>query len=480
MCGILGIYGNDKAASMAALGMFAEQHRGQESCGMAVSDGKLIRLRKKMGLVKEVFHPEALERLQGSIAIGHVRYPTKGSATAFNSQPHLVETLAGPNFALASNGDLVNYDTVRKSLEAKEVYFNSDNDGELLVKFIAHHVLREGLDIVQAIKALMQEIKGAFSTVLITRTEMYMFRDPYSIRPMVWGKTADGSVVVASESCALDTLNVQDRNEVPAAGIICVNDKGIEIIENAFEQYRTTKTQQHCIFEHIYFSRPDSHHFHENVYAVREKIGAKLAELDADLEIDYVVPVPDSSNFIALGYSKSKQVPLSMGLIRNHYIGRTFIKPDQTIRDESVRQKFNVLPNFFEGKKIVLVDDSIVRGTTIRKIVDLIKQAGASEVHLRIGSPQVKYSCFYGIDTPTREELVANKYSLDDIRCRSGADSLMHIPIKELEKCVTAPHDYCYACFTGEYPILAEPCHDDTQLHRLSDSSALLDSAPNE
>lgn len=453
MCGILGVFGNSNAASMAAVGMFAEQHRGQESCGMAVSDDKVIRLRKKMGLVKDVFTDIFLDELPGSLAIGHVRYPTKGSATEFNSQPHLVETLSGPCFALASNGDLVNYQEVRNYLEDRQVYFNSDNDGELLVKYIAYKVDREGLEIPKAIKEMMKQIRGAYSTVLITRNEMYMFRDPYSIRPMVWGKTTDGTVVVASESCALDTLDVEERKEVPSAGLICVSKDGIQVYENGIHNYRETINNYHCIFEQIYFSRPDSHHFHENVYEVREKIGASLAELDAGLEVDCVVPVPDSSNFIGLGYARRKNIPLSLGLIRNHYVGRTFIKPEQVRRDESVRQKFNVLPNFFNGKKIVLIDDSIVRGTTIRKIVDLIKQAGASEIHLRIGSPQVRYSCYYGIDTPTREELVANQLSLDQIREKSGADTLKHLPIEALKKCVEAPGEYCYACFTGDYPI---------------------------
>ncbi len=453
MCGIIGIFGKANVAPIAALGMFAEQHRGQESCGMAVSDGKVIRLRKKMGLVKEVFTDEALKELPGSLAIGHVRYPTKGSATEFNSQPHLVETLSGPSFALASNGDIVNYKEVRSYLEEHQVYFNSDNDGELLVKFIAYKVDREGFDIPRAIKEMMKQVKGAFSTVLITREELYMFRDPYSIRPMVWGKMESGAVVVASESCALDTLNVAERKEVPSAGIICVNKDGISIFENGIHNYRVTENQCHCIFEQIYFSRPDSHHFDENVFEVREKIGAALAEQDEDLQVDYVVPVPDSSNFIGIGYARRKNIPLSWGLIRNHYVGRTFIKPQQTIRDESVRQKFNVLPNFFQGKKIVLVDDSIVRGTTIGKIVNLIRQAGATEVHLRVGSPQVKYSCYYGIDTPTREELIANQLSLDGIREKINVNSLKHLPIEALRQCVDAPQDYCYACFNGDYPI---------------------------
>jgi len=326
----------------------------------------------------------------------------------------------------------------------------------LLVKFIAYLVEREGKTITEAIKALMHQIKGAYSTLLITRGELYMFRDPYSIRPMVWGKRTDGTIVVASESCALDTLNVTERKEVPAAGIIQVNNSGISIIANGCEQYNGNAGLRHCIFEHIYFSRPDSHHFYENVYEVREAIGARLADLDEGLEVDCAVPVPDSSNFIALGYARRKHIPLSMGLIRNHYIGRTFIKPQQTIRDESVRQKFNLLPNFFAGKKIVLVDDSIVRGTTIKQIVDLIRQAGAAEIHLRIGSPQVAYSCFYGIDTPTREELVANRLSLEQIRVQSGVTSLKHIPLAALRTCVTSPQDYCYACFTGEYPIKKE------------------------
>jgi amidophosphoribosyltransferase len=299
----------------------------------------------------------------------------------------------------------------------------------------------------------MKTIKGAYSTVLTTRTELYMFRDPHSIRPMVWGISPEGYVAVASESCALDTLNVSERKEVPAAGIIRLSGENITVIENDPNLYRAIKADKHCIFEHIYFSRPDSHHFHENIYEVRERIGALLADSDSDLEVDCVVAVPDSSNFIASGYAKQKQLPLSLGLIRNHYVGRTFIKPEQTIRDESVKQKFNPLPNFFTDKKIVLIDDSIVRGTTIKKIVKMIYDAGAKEIHLRIGSPQVRYSCYYGIDTPNSDELVANKLSLEEIRQHTGVSSIKHIAKDELEKAVTNPIGYCYACFNGDYPI---------------------------
>jgi amidophosphoribosyltransferase len=299
----------------------------------------------------------------------------------------------------------------------------------------------------------MKKVHGAYSCVLCTRTELYMFRDPHSIRPMVWGLTESGAVVVASESCALDTLYVTKRQEVPPAGIIRVHQDGIVVIENDPNLYRNNSSEKHCIFEHIYFSRPDSFHFGEDVYRVREKIGAAMAADDEGLHPELIVPVPDSSNFIGLGYAHASGVPLSLGLIRNHYIGRTFIKPEQTIRDESVRQKFNVLPNFFKDKKIVLIDDSIVRGTTIRKIVKLIKDAGAAEIHLRIGSPQVSHSCYYGIDTPDAKELVANCHSLEEIRVRTGVDTLKHLSMEALRGCVQHPEHYCYACFNGEYPL---------------------------
>lgn len=452
MCGIIGVFNHEKAADLAALGMFAEQHRGQESCGMAVSDGKVFTLRKKMGLVKQVFTPEILETLKGKIAIGHVRYPTKGSATAYNSQPHTVDSLYGATYALASNGDVVNYFEVKEELEKKGVYFKSQNDGELILKYIIYQIQNENMAIVDAIKAMMKRIKGAFSTVLATPDKMYMIRDPYAIRPMVWGKMQDGTVVVASESCALDILGVENRMEVPPAGIIQVSERGIKMFDNDPNEYRHFQEDKHCIFELVYFSRPDSFHFNENVYEVRKKIGAELAKKD-DFVPDVVVPVPDSSNFMAVGYANEKKCQFSMGLIRNHYVGRTFIKPEQTIRDESVSQKFSTLPNFFTGKKVVLIDDSIVRGTTIKKIVNMIKKAGAAEVHLRIGSPAVKFPCYYGIDTPNQTELIANQKSVDEIRDFAGADSLRYIGLEDLLKCVDKNEKFCHACFSGNYPI---------------------------
>jgi len=452
MCGIIGIFGSENSANMATLGLFAEQHRGQESCGMAVNNGITIKLRKKMGLVKDVFTPEKIKNLEGNIAIGHVRYPTRGASSVYNSQPHIVETLSGPSYALSSNGDIINYREIRSWLEEKGVYFASGNDGELILKYIVYHVEREDYTIPDAIIKLMKTVKGAYSTVLATKTEMYLFRDPYGLRPMSYGKTKDGAIVVASESCALDILYMDWIEEVNPAEIIVVNEEGVTNIENDPNVFRATKTNKHCIFEHIYFSRPDSVIFKENVFEVREKIGAIIAEND-DIDPDVVVPVPDSSNFIALGYAKYKNKPYEMGLIRNHYVGRTFIKPEQTIRDESVYQKFNPLPNFFKGKIVTLIDDSIVRGTTLRKITKLVRNAGAKEIHLRIGSPAIKNSCYYGIDTPTREELIANSKSVEKIREYIGSDSLKYLTIEQLEKTVTKPEDFCYACFNGSYPV---------------------------
>ncbi|MBN2461598.1 MAG: amidophosphoribosyltransferase [Candidatus Cloacimonetes bacterium] len=452
MCGIFGIYNNTRAAELATLGLFAEQHRGQESCGMAVNDGITIKLRKKMGLVKEVFRPEKLIDLQGDIAIGHVRYPTRGGASEYNAQPHLVETLSGPSYALTSNGDLVNYAEAREVLESKGVYFASTNDGELLLKYIVYEVEKRGTSIPEAICRMMKYVKGAFSSVLATKEEMFIFRDPYGFRPLTYGELENGSIVVASESCALDILFPRWQKEVLPAEIITVSRNGITTMKNDPMEYRSTANDRHCIFEHIYFSRPDSYIFDENVYLIRQRIGCLLAE-DDDVKADLVIPVPDSSNFMAMGYAKKRGLHFELGLIRNHYVGRTFIKPEQTIRDETVYQKFNPLPNFFQGKSIILVDDSIVRGTTIRKIIKMIRNAGAGEIHLRIGSPPVKYSCYYGIDTPTSEELIANSKEIDEIRSYINADSLKYLSMEQLKRAVSKPEDYCYACFNGDYPV---------------------------
>ena len=454
MCGIAGVYGQSNAANLVANALFAVQHRGQESCGISVSDGKAIRLRKRMGLVKDAFPQEELDKLHGHIAIGHVRYPTRGASTEFNSQPHLTETLSGPCYSLASNGDLVNYNDIRRMLEDKGVYFMSSNDGELILRYIVYKVERENLAVVDAIKSFMKEVKGAYSTVFVAKGELYVFRDPHGFRPLSWGKTNDGTFVAASETCGLDIVDAKYHSHVKQAEIIVVNEEGIRHVENDPKEYRESDFPKHCIFEHIYYSRPDSYQFNEDVFRVRERIGAKLAEMDDDITPDLIVPVPDSSNYIAFGYANHKKMAVTFGLIRNHYVGRTFIKPDQTIRDESVQQKYNFLPHTFEGKSVVLIDDSIVRGTTIKKIVNLVLKAGAKQVHLRIGAPLVKHPCYYGIATPDPDELIANKLSVEQIVKDFDIASMKYVSIEELSECVSKPKNYCYACFTGNYSVL--------------------------
>jgi amidophosphoribosyltransferase len=346
----------------------------------------------------------------------------------------------------------VNYEEVVKNLKAKGVHFKSSNDGELLGRYIVYHHERMNVSIPDAIRKLMHEIKGAFSTVFLTRDTLYVFRDPFGFRPLHIGEI-DGGIAVASETCALDILRAENIRTVEPGEIIAINASGIYQSSTEEIEFKDLSLRKaHCVFELIYFSRPDSAEFNEYVYDVRQKIGAMLASYD-DFQADVVIPVPDSSNFMAIGYAQAKGISFNFGLVRNHYVGRTFIKPNQYMRDESVRQKFNPLKDFFKGKKVVVVDDSIVRGTTIRKIVRMIKQSGASEVHLRIGSPPVKYSCYYGIDTPTREELIANNMSIEEIKNYVGADSLKYLKLEDLKKCVSKKESFCYACFNGEYPI---------------------------
>ncbi|MBC8179739.1 class II glutamine amidotransferase, partial [candidate division KSB1 bacterium] len=311
MCGIIGIFGNKESAKLAVLGLFAEQHRGQESCGLGVTNGKKLRVRKKMGLVKEVFSTQKINELRGNIAIGHVRYPTRGSSNVYNSQPQIVSTFAGPSYILASNGDLVNYDEKRRELEENGVSFSSSNDGELLLKFLIFQIEKRNKTIIEAIKTLMKEIKGAFSTIFTNGDEMYCFRDPHAFRPMIYGKLNDGTFAVASESCALDILKPKWQKEMKPAEILIVSKDDVKSIQNNPQDFRDVDSEKHCIFEHIYFSRPDSFIFGENVYQVRENIGKMLA-IDDKVSADVIVPVPDSANFIALGYAKQKKIPFEM------------------------------------------------------------------------------------------------------------------------------------------------------------------------
>ncbi len=453
MCGIFGYIGRENATEITAMGLFAVQHRGQESCGIATSDGERITLVKDMGYVKEVFYRYRIEKLNGFAAIGHVRYPTKGTPDVVNSQPHLIETLSGPIYAFASNGDVVNYQQLREKYERKGVFFVSGNDGELIGKILVYHIEKEGRSIPEAIEVIMEEVRGAYSALFLTLDRIYAFRDPYGVRPMLVGELKDG-YAVASESCSMDIIRARKVREVEPAEVIVMGQDGMDSLRFDADRFRAGRTTPaHCSFEVIYFARPDSFQYGEFIYEARLKLGEMLAEKDT-VQADAVVPVPDSSNFIALGYSRKRGIPLHFGLIRNHYIGRTFIQPHQSVRDESVRQKFNPLYRFFEGKRIVLVDDSIVRGTTLRKLVRMIKGAGAKEVHLRIGSPPVRFPCRYGIDTPTYEELIINQLKeVDRVREYMEADSLIYLTVEELKKVLKNKDNFCYACFDGNYPI---------------------------
>jgi len=457
MCGIAGYYSREgsEAVLQVRQALYSQQHRGQESCGIASSNGQNLRVQKAMGYVKEAFHEDILEKMPGFASIGHSRYPTRGTSEISNTQPYIIETLSGPIYAIASNGDIVNYDEVADELRIKGVHFSSKNDGELLGRFIVYYHERENMKITDAIKLLMSRIKGAYSAVFLTRENLYAFRDIYGFRPMMIGNYGR-DIAIASESCALDILRVENLREVKPGEIIVVtpnNEFYLDYFNDPLIADQQKRSYKHCVFELVYFARPDSAQFNEYVYDVRNKIGAKLASYDDDIPVDVVIPVPDSANFIAQGYARERGIPYEMGLIRNHYVGRTFIKPNQSARDESVRQKFNPLKDFFKGKRIVLIDDSIVRGTTIRKLVRMIKGAGATEVHLRIGSPPVTYSCYYGIDTPTRGELIANRMTIPEIEEYLCADSLKYLHEQDLRDCVKESDNFCYACFNGKYPI---------------------------
>jgi amidophosphoribosyltransferase len=406
-----------------------------------------------MGLVKEVFTPEALAGMKSHSAIGHVRYPTQGGCTLENAQPHLVETLGGPLYALASNGDLMNYPRLRTELGRQGIYLSTTNDGEAIVKLLVFLIENERANVVSAIRSLYSQLEGAYSTVFLTPEQMIAFRDPYGFRPMTVGELTDGWAV-SSETCAMDVLRATNVRELEPGEIMIFSASGVKNFKTDARFFRAEQhpNTAHCVFELIYFARPDSYQFGKYVYEVRQQLGGTLAGYD-DFVPDCVVPVPDSANFIAQGYAKASGAPFEMGLIRNHYVGRTFIKPQQTFRDESVKQKFNPLTGFFRDKRVVLVDDSIVRGTTLRKIVSMIRGAGCREIHLRIGSPPVRHPCFYGIDTPTYEELVANQFSVEEIKNRLQVDSLKYLAIEDLKRIVNDCGNHCYCCFDGKYPV---------------------------
>ncbi len=452
MCGIFGIFGHPEAANMTYLGLYALQHRGQEGAGIVSSDGRNLYSHKDTGLVADIFTADVIERLPGFAAIGHVRYSTTGESLIQNVQPIMVNYARG-GMAVAHNGNLVNAATVRERLERRGSIFQSDTDTEIIVHLIARS---RASSLVDRIVEALREVRGAFSLVFLTETRMVGVRDPYGFRPLILGYLK-GAHILASETCALDLIGAEFVRELEPGELVLIDREGIRSFK-PFEEVPHTP----CIFEFIYFARPDSFIFGRNVYEVRKDLGRSLAE-EHPADADMVIPVPDSGVPAAIGYSQTLGLSYEMGLIRSHYVGRTFIEPKQSIRHFGVKLKLNPVKDLLKGKRIVVVDDSIVRGTTSRKIVSMLKRGGAREVHMRIASPPTCYPCFYGIDTPTRCELIASSHSIDEIARYLGADSLGYLSIEGLMDAV-GEGTYCKACFDGSYPVPFERSQEGDQM----------------
>jgi len=447
-CGVVAIYGHPEASKLAYLSLYALQHRGQESAGIAASNGERLQLHKAMGLVSDIFTADVLSSLPGPLAIGHTRYSTTGDSALLNAQPIRVESTKGL-IAIAHNGNLVNLGTVRTRLERAGAYFQTTSDSEIIVQLIAHS--RAGT-LVDAIADSLSQVEGAFSIVMMTRDRIFAARDPRGFRPLSMGRihNPDGpdTVVFASESCAFDLLRAEFVRDVLPGELVMVTEDGV-----TSRHYSTGVAQSSCIFEHVYFARPDSRIYGRWVQESRDQMGRELAR-ESGVPADVVVPVPDSGVTAALGYAEEASLPFRFGLIRNHYVGRTFIEPEQRVRDFGVRLKLNPVRNLLEGKRVVLIDDSIIRGTTSRKIVRMVRGAGAKEVHLRISCPPTISPCFYGVDTPSKRDLIAANKSIEEIREFIEADSLAYLSLDGLLKSVQSEekNGYCVACYTGNYP----------------------------
>ena len=452
-CAVFGVFNHSEAANMTYLGLYALQHRGQESAGIVASNGEELHLEVAMGLVADVFDAERLSRLPGSIAIGHTRYSTWGESQLRNAQPIAIDYARG-SLALAHNGNLVNADQLRKELEGGGSIFRSTMDSEVIVHLIARSD-REQL--VERVIEAIEQVRGAYSLVLMNKNELIGARDPCGFRPLCLGKLRD-SYILASETCALDLIEAEYVRDIEPGEVLLINKDGL----TSYSPFPHSQLAQ-CIFEFIYFARPDSIIFNQSVHEIRKALGHRLAK-EAYVGADIVVPVPDSGVPAALGYAEESGIPFEMALIRNHYIGRTFIEPQQSIRHFGVKIKLNPIRRLLEGRRVVVIDDSIVRGTTSRKIIKMVRHAGAKEVHMLISSPPTTHPCFYGIDTPTRRELIASSHSVEEIRRYITADSLQYLSLEGLLSTVTPyQNDYCVACFTGKYPV-EFPWKDTSQI----------------
>ena len=444
-CGVFGIYNftDDSPAKSVYYGLYALQHRGQESAGIAVADGQDINYHKGMGLVNQVFNEEKLSSLKGKIAIGHVRYSTTGSSVLENAQPIVIDTRYGP-IAVAHNGNLINAGELRQELKDRGISFSGTTDTEVMAAMIAASTKQE---LETALIETLKRCRGAFSLLLMTRDKLIAARDPHGVRPLCLGKL-EKSFVVASETCALDILGAQFIRDVGNGELVIIDENGV-----SSRTYELEGREALCVFEYIYFARPDSVLHNRNVYEARFNMGKYLAK-EHPVDADMIMPVPESGVPAAIGFSVESKIPYGEGLIKNRYIGRTFIQPSQEIRDLGVKIKLNPIRDAVRGKKVVVIDDSIIRGTTSRQIVRLVREAGAREVHVRISSPPNLNSCFYGIDTPTRAELIAANLSVEGIRKYLEADSLGYLSLKNLIRSVSLPSkNLCLACLNGEYPV---------------------------
>ena len=447
-CGVFGVISPDPAdvAGICYYGLYALQHRGQESAGICVSDGENVRIHKAMGLVADVFKLENLQELQGNLAIGHVRYATAGSKTIENAQPMLIQSKLG-SVAVAHNGQLVNYVQLREMLEETGATFTSSSDTEVIVKLIAR-AYKKGLE--RALTDTIQMIKGSFALCVMTKDALIGARDPNGIRPLCLGQI-DGGWVLASESCAIDAMNGVFVRDIRPGEIVIINKDGVLSFE-----FGEKTSKRSCIFEYVYFSRPDSIIDEIPVQEARYKMGAMLAK-ECPVEADVVVGVPDSGLGAAIGYSRESGIPYAMGVVKNKYIGRTFIAPTQKARENMVFVKLNALKSDLNGKRVIVIDDSIVRGTTSRRLVQILRRAGAKEVHFRVSSAPVKFPCHLGIDTPTKAELISSNHDVSEICKEIGADSLAFISVdgmfEALRSCNPAQYGFCKGCFTGEYPM---------------------------
>jgi amidophosphoribosyltransferase len=442
-CGVFGIFGHPEAANMTYLGLYALQHRGQESAGIAASNGERVRISKSMGYVADVFDGETLSQLAGPIAIGHVRYSTAGESKLLNAQPILIDCAHG-QIALCHNGNIVNARELRDELVQQGSIFQSNSDTEVILHLYARS---KAGSVEGAIIESVSQVQGAFSLVMQTRDSLIAVRDPHGFRPLALGRLGD-AVVICSETCAMDLIGATYERDVEPGEILIVNRDGVR----TFKPFPPAPLA-HCIFEHVYFARPDSYVFGRSVNETRTELGRVLAR-EQPVSADVVVPVPDSGVCAAMGFAEESGVPLRMGLIRNHYVGRTFIQPQSSIRHFGVKVKLNPVRSILDGKRVVLVDDSLVRGTTSRKIVGMVRAAGAKEVHVRISCPPTISPCFYGVDTPQKSELIAATHTLEEIRGFLEADSVAYLSLEGLMSTVGRERgSYCSSCYTGEYPV---------------------------